>query len=58
MIPSLVEVESSAELLGRLTIANDRAKPVSSNDAHARSAATDAATAAAEEKHISEALIR
>ena len=53
MVPSLVEVASSAELLGRLTIVSNRAKPVSSNVAHARSATIEAATAAAEEKHIS-----
>ena len=53
MVPSLVEVASSAEFLGRLTIANDRAKPVSSKAAHARSADLEAATAVAEEKHIS-----
>ena len=53
VVPSLVEVASSAERLGRLTIADDRAKPVSSNVAHARSAAIKAAAAAAEAKHVS-----
>ena len=49
----LVDVASSAELLGHLTMADDRAKPVSSTVAHARTSAIDAATAAAEAKHIS-----
>ena len=53
MVPSLVDVASSAELLGRLTVANDRAKPVSSNIAHARTSATDAAATTVEAKHIS-----
>ena len=48
-----MEVASSAELLGRLTITNDRAEPVSSNNAQARSSAIDVAAVAAEAKHIS-----
>ena len=53
VVPSLVGVASSAESLGRLTIADDCAKPVSSNVAHARSAAIEADAAAAEAKHVS-----
>ena len=52
-VSSSVEVASSAELLGRLTITNDRAEPVSSNNAQARSSAIDVAAVAAEAKHIS-----
>ena len=52
VVPSLVEVASSAELLGRLTIVDNRVKPVSSNAGHARSAATEAASAASKAKHI------
>ena len=48
VVPSPVEVASSAEFLGHLTIADDRAKPVSSNFAHARFSAIEADTAAAE----------
>ena len=41
---SLVDVASSAELLSRLTISDDHAKPVSSNNVgHARTSAIDAA---------------
>ena len=53
MVPSLEEVASSAELLGCLTIDDDRAKPMSSNVAHTRSSAIEADTAAAEAKNIS-----
>ena len=37
--PSLVDVESSAESLSKLTVTGDRAMPVSSRLAHARTAA-------------------
>ena len=53
MVLLLVQVASSAELLGRLTIADDRAKPVSSNVAHGRSSAIEVTAAAAEAKHNS-----
>ena len=49
--PSLVEVASSAESLNKLTVAVDRATPVSSRLAHARTAAIAAADAAADAKH-------
>ena len=48
VVPSLVDVASSAELLGRLIIADDRSKLVSSDVDHARTSAIDAAAAAAE----------
>ena len=51
MIPSLVDVSASAELLGRLSVSDTRAMPVSSNIAHAQSAAIEAAAAAAAAKH-------
>ena len=53
VIPSLVGVASSAELLGLLAIADDGVKHVSSTVAHALTSAIDAAVAAAEAKHIS-----
>ena len=53
MVPSLEEVASSAELLGRLTIADDRVKLVCSNVDHARSSAIEATAEAAEANHIS-----
>ena len=53
VVPSLVDVASSAELLSRLTIPDDRAKPVSSNVAHARTSVIDDIAAAAEAKSIS-----
>ena len=37
--PSLVDVASSAERLSKLSVTGDRAKPVSSTLAHARTAA-------------------
>ena len=49
----LMDVRSSAEPLGRLTVADDRGKPVASNDVHARITAIHAAAATAEAKHIS-----
>ena len=49
--PSLVDVASSAESLSKLTVTVDRAKPVSSRLAHARTAAIAAADAAADAKH-------
>ena len=49
--PSLVEVASSAESLSKLTVDVDRATPVSSRLAHARTAAIAAADAAADAKH-------
>ena len=49
--PPLVDVASSAESLSKLTVTVDRAKPVSSRLAHARTAAIAAADAAADEKH-------
>ena len=56
VIPSLVGVASSAELLGLLAIADDGVKHVSSTVAHALTSAIDAAVAAAEAKHISKHL--
>ena len=53
MVASLVEAASLPERLGRLTLADDRAKPVSSNVAHAKSSALEATVAAAEAKHVS-----
>ena len=53
VVPSLVDVASSAALLSRLTIADDRAQPVSSNVSHARIFAIDVAAAIVEAKHIS-----
>ena len=53
VVPSLLEVASSAELLGRLNIADGRAKPVSSNVSHPRSSAIEADAATAEAKDIS-----
>ena len=53
VVPFVVDAVSSAQLLSRLTIADDRAKPVSSNASHARTSAIDAAAAAAAAKHIS-----
>ena len=53
VVPSWVAVTSSAELLSRLTICDDRTKPASSNVANARTSATNAAAAAAEAKHTS-----
>ena len=52
MGPFLVDVVSSVERLGRLTMANDRSKPDSSNDAHTQTSEIDAAAGAAEAKHI------
>ena len=49
--PSLVNVASSAERLSKLTVSGDRAKPVSSRLAHARTAAIAAADAAADARH-------
>ena len=49
--PSLVDVASSAESLSKLTATENRAKPVSSRLAHARTAAIAAADAAADAKH-------
>ena len=43
--PSLVDIASSAERLGKLTVSGDRIKPVSSNLAH--ECTTKLATAAA-----------
>ena len=48
---SLVDVESSAESLSKLTVSVDRAMPVSSRLAHARTAAIAAADAAADARH-------
>ena len=52
VVSSLVDVASSAELLGGLIIADDRAKPVSSNVAYTRTSATNVVAAAAYAKHI------
>ena len=49
--PSLVNVASSAERLSKLTVSGDRAMPVSSRIAHARTAAIAAADAAADARH-------
>ena len=53
VVPCLVDLASSAEGLSCLTQADDRVKPVSSNVAHNRPSAIDAAATAAEAKHIS-----
>ena len=49
--PSLVDVASSAESLSKLTVTENRAKPVSSRLTHARTAAIAAADAAADARH-------
>ena len=54
VLPSLTDVASPAALLGRLTMSVDRAMPVSSNLAHARTSAIDSAAAAAAIKHTAE----
>ena len=53
VVPSLVDVASSADLLCCLTMADGRTKPVASNVARARTSAMDAAAAVSEETHIS-----
>ena len=52
MVHALVDVASSAELLSRLAVADDHAKPVTSTVDHARTSVIDVAAAAAEAKHI------
>ena len=49
--PSLVDVASSAERLSKRSVTGDRAKLVSSNLAHARTAAIATADAAADARH-------
>ena len=49
--PSLVDVASSAERLSKLTVTVDRAMPVSSRLAHARTAVIAAADAAVDARH-------
>ena len=49
--PSLVDVASSAERLSKLTVSGNRAIPVASRLAHARTAAIAAADAAADMRH-------
>ena len=49
--PSLVDVASYAERLSKLSVTEDRAKPVSSRLAHARTAAIATADAAADARH-------
>ena len=49
--PSLVDVASSAERLSKLTVTGDRAMPVSSRLAPARTAAIATADAAADARH-------
>ena len=49
--PSLVDFASSAERLSKLTVSGDRAIPVASRLAHARTAAIAAADAAADVRH-------
>ena len=51
MTPSLVNVASSAERLSKLSVTGDRAKPVSSTLAHARTAAIATADAVADARH-------
>ncbi|CAN0580713.1 unnamed protein product, partial [Laminaria digitata] len=51
VVPSLAEVASSVELLGRLTLPDDRAHPVSSNLARARASELATAEAAADAAH-------
>ena len=49
--PSLVDVASSAERLSKRSVTGDRAKPVASRLAHARTAAIATAGAAADARH-------
>ena len=49
--PSFVDVSSSAERLSKLTVTGDRAMPVSSRLAHARTAAIATADTAADTRH-------
>ena len=49
--PSLVDV-ASAEHLSKMTVSDDRVKPVSSDSARARTSAIDTADAAAEATHV------
>ena len=49
--PSLVDVPSSAARLSKRSVTGDRAKPVSSTLAHARTAAISTADAAADARH-------
>ncbi|CAN0535344.1 unnamed protein product, partial [Laminaria digitata] len=51
VVPSLAEVASSVELLGRLTLPDDRVHPVSSNLARARASELATAEAAADAAH-------
>ena len=46
VVPSLGDVASSVALLGRLTMSDDRAMPVSPNPCHARTSAFDSAAVA------------
>ena len=51
MTPSLVDVASSADRLSKLSVTGDRAKPVPSRLAQARTAAIATADAAADARH-------
>lgn len=53
VVPSFVDLASSAELRSRLTMPGDRAKPVSSSVPHARTPAIDDIAAAAAARHTS-----
>ena len=50
--PSLVDVESSADRLSKLSVSEDRVKPVSSNLARARTSAIATADATAEARNV------
>ena len=51
VIPSLVDVASSAERLSKRSVTGDRAKPMSSRSVHARTAAIATADATADARH-------
>ena len=54
MVTSLTDVASSAALLGRLVMPDDRALAVSSSLFHARTTAVDSAAAAGAKKHTAD----
>ena len=54
VLPSLTGFSSSGDLLGRLTMSDDHAMPVSSNLAHARASAINSAAAVAAAKHTAD----
>lgn len=54
VMPFWVHVTASAERLGRLTMSDDRAMPVSPFVSHAQTSAIDSAAAADEAKHATD----